>query len=208
VAQQTDGDGRCETVEDALVRGLIEHEVRVPQADEALLRRFYDNNRHRFMSPPLYEADHILIAARREDTESFAVACETASALRSILATSPGRFATLARDWSDCPSSSNGGSLGQIEPGETTPEFEAALAGLSPGEISAPVETRYGIHLIRRVRRIDSSHLPFEAVRTRIAAYLVDHVRRQAMAQYVAILVGRSEISGIEIGGASSPLVQ
>lgn len=208
VAQQTDDDGRRETVEDALVRGLIEHEVRLPEADEELLRRFYDNNRHRFMSPALYEADHILIAARRDDPESFAVAREKASSLRSILATVPEKFAALARDWSNCPSGSLGGSLGQIKPGETTPEFEAALAGLAPGEISAPVETRYGVHLIRLARRIEGSQLPFDAVRTRIAAYLVEHVRRQAMAQYVAILVGRAEISGIEISGASSPLVQ
>lgn len=207
-APQTDDDGRRETVEDALVRGLIEHEVRVPEVDEELLRRFYDNNCRRFMSPALYEADHILIAARRDDAQSFAAAREKASSLRSMLTTAPEQFEALARDWSDCPSNSLGGSLGQIKPGETTLEFEAALARLDPGEISAPVETRYGVHLIRLVRRIDGGQLPFDAMRTRIAAYLVEHVRRQAMAQYVAILVGRAEISGIEISGTSSPLVQ
>ncbi|TGS49566.1 peptidylprolyl isomerase, partial [Mesorhizobium sp. M3A.F.Ca.ET.201.01.1.1] len=41
VEQRTDQDGRRETIEDALVRGLIEREVRVPEADEEMLRRFY-----------------------------------------------------------------------------------------------------------------------------------------------------------------------
>lgn len=206
--QKTDEDGRRETIEDALVRGLIEREVRIPEPGEEQLRRFYENNRHRFMTPPLYEADHILVSARRDDREAFAAARERAASLRSILAAEPERFAALARACSDCPSGVLAGSLGQIRPGETTPEFEAALSDLASGDISAPVETRYGVHLIRMTRRIDGSRLPFEAVQERIAAYLVERVRRRAMAQYVSILVGRADISGIEIDGASSPLVQ
>ncbi|RWG22951.1 MAG: peptidylprolyl isomerase [Mesorhizobium sp.] len=206
--QRTDQDGRRETVEDALVRGLIELEVRVPEADEEMLRRFYENNRPRFVASPLYEADHILIAARRDDRDAFAAAREKVLSLRSGLAAAPDRFADLARDCSDCPSGALGGSLGQIGPGDTTPEFEAALGDLAPGDISPPVETRYGVHLIRLTRRIEGRQLPFEAVRERIASYLAEHVGRQATAQYVSLLVGRADISGIAIDGASSPLVQ
>ena len=208
IEQKTDPDGRRETAEDAQVRGLIEREVRIPQADEETLRRFYDKNRGRFVAPPLYEADHILIAARRDDDEAFATARERASSLGAILATAPERFAGLARDWSDCPSASLGGSLGQIGPGDTTAEFEAALVDLVPGEISAPVETRYGVHLIRLTRRIDGRQLPFEAVREHIASYLLEHVQRRATAQYLSLLIGRADISGVAIDGSASPLVQ
>ncbi|MDX8535602.1 peptidylprolyl isomerase [Mesorhizobium sp. VK25A] len=206
--QRTDQDGRRETVEDALVRDLIEREVRVPEADEDMLRRFYENNLRRFVTPALYEADHILIAARRDDREAFDGAREKALSMRSSLTAAPERFAALARDCSDCPSGALGGSLGQIGPGDTTPEFEAALGDLAPGEISSPVETRYGVHLIRLTRRIDGRQLPFEAVRERIASYLAEHVSRQATAQYVSLLVGRADIGGIALDGASSPLVQ
>ncbi len=180
----------------------------MPEADEGTLPRFYENTRRRFVTPALYEADHILIAARRDDREAFATARQKAESLASVLATAPDRFAALARDCSDCTSASLGGSLGQINPGQTTPEFEAALVALEPGSISAPTETRYGVHLIRLVRRIDGRPLPFEAVRERIASYLSEHVLRQATAQYVALLVGRASISGIAINGASTPLVQ
>ncbi|TIS22570.1 MAG: peptidylprolyl isomerase, partial [Mesorhizobium sp.] len=141
-----DPDGRRETIEDALVRGLIEREVRVPDADEETLRRFYENNLRRFVTSSLYEADHILVAARRDDREAFAAAREKALSLRSSLTAAPERFALLARDCSECPSGALGGSLGQIGPGDTTPEFEAALIDLAPGDISPPVETRYGVH--------------------------------------------------------------
>jgi peptidyl-prolyl cis-trans isomerase C len=208
VEPECDADGRRETEEDALVRALLEREVAVPEADEATLRRFYDKNRRRFASVPLYEADHILIAARRDDPASFAAARGRAQAMAAILAEDPDRFAALARDHSGCPSAALGGSLGQIGPGETTPEFEVALEALAPGAVSAPVETRYGIHLIRLRRRIEGRQLPFEAVRERIAAYLDDHVRRQATAQYLALLVGSADIRGIVLAGADSPLVQ
>jgi peptidyl-prolyl cis-trans isomerase C len=208
VEQRTDADGRVETAEDALVRALVQCEVSVPQADEETLRRFYHNNRCRFTSPPLWEADHILVAARRDDSEGFAAAREKASVLAAALAKEPNRFAELARAYSGCPSATLGGSLGQIGPGDTTPEFEEALTALAPGEISALVETRYGIHLIRLRRRIEGRQLPFEAVRQRIEAYLHEHVRRQAAAQYIALLIARAEIRGIALEGAMSPFVQ
>ena len=206
---KTDADGRRETDEDALIRALVEAEVKTPTADEATLRRFYAANRGAFVTPPLWEADHILIAAPRSDAAVYAAARDKVAGLAAALAAEPARFADLARDCSDCESRALGGSLGQIGPGQTTQEFEVALARLEPGQISQPVETRYGVHLIRLRRRIDGRQLPFEAVRARIAAYLEEHVQRHALAQYVALLVGRAEIRGVAMaGGASSPLVQ
>jgi peptidyl-prolyl cis-trans isomerase C len=172
------------------------------------LRRFYDSNRHRFMTAPLHEADHILIAARRDDGAGFTAARNKALALAAVLLQEPDRFAGLARQYSDCPSGALGGSLGQIGPGDTTPEFEAALMALAPGEISAPVETRYGIHLIRLRRPIEGRQLPFEAVRERIRPYLNEHLMRQATAQYIALLIGRADIRGVSLEGAVSPLAQ
>jgi peptidyl-prolyl cis-trans isomerase C len=206
--QRSDADGRRESEEDALIRALIEREVAVPEADEATLRRFYDRNRARFMSSPLYEADHILLAARRDDPAAFAAAQEKAAALAAVLADDPESFAALARDHSACPSGALGGNLGQIAPGDTTPEFEAALTALAPGALSGPVATRYGVHLIRLRRHVAGRELPFEAVRERIAAYLSENVSRRATAQYLALLIGRAEIGGITLDGAATPLVQ
>lgn len=206
--QRTDSDARKETEEDALLRALVESEVRLPDADEETLRRFYANNHRHFMTPPLYEVQHILVGARHDDPAAFAAARDEAASIRAELLSTPDRFAALARAFSDCPSAEIGGSLGQIGPGDTTSEFEQALAALTVGSISEPVETRYGVHLIRLERRIDGSQLPFEAVKDHIATYLSEHVRRTATAQYIALLVGRADIRGITLAGASSPLVQ
>lgn len=208
VEPRADDDGRVETADDAIIRALIDREVRIPKADEVTLRRFYENNYGRFVTASLYEADHILIAARRDDRDAFAAAREKAATVAAVLAEGPERFSTLARDFSDCPSAAVGGSLGQIGPGDTTAEFEAALTALSVGQISAPVETRYGVHIIRLARRIEGRLLPFDVVRRRIEVYLEEHVRHQAIAQYIALLIGRAEVRGIALEGATSPLVQ
>jgi peptidyl-prolyl cis-trans isomerase SurA len=60
-----------------------------------------------------------------------------------------GDFAQFARTYSQDGSSSQGGDLGWISPGETVPEFERAMNELKDGEISEPVRSEYGYHLIQ-----------------------------------------------------------
>ena len=62
-------------------------------------------------------------------------------------------FAELAKVHSDDPSSTKGGDLGWISPGDTVPEFERALTQLKENEISAPVQTQYGWHLVQLLER-------------------------------------------------------
>ena len=62
-------------------------------------------------------------------------------------------FAELAKVHSDDPSSSKGGDLGWISPGDTVPEFERALIQLKENEISQPFQTQYGWHLVQLLER-------------------------------------------------------
>jgi peptidyl-prolyl cis-trans isomerase SurA len=66
-----------------------------------------------------------------------------------------GDFAELARLHSDDLSASKGGELGWLNPGDTVPEFERAMDGLKPGEVSAPVQSPFGWHLIQVEERRD-----------------------------------------------------
>jgi peptidyl-prolyl cis-trans isomerase C len=203
--QQVDDKGRRETEEEALVRGLVESEVRVPEPQPNELRRYYHSNPAKFRSPDIVEARHILIAAPASDAAAYAAARDKAEAVARLLAAASGSFDELARRYSDCASAGEGGVLGQIVPGETTPEFESALASMTEGETTRlPVATRYGFHLIRIDRLIAGTLLPFEAVAPRIAGYLAERARRLATAQYMARLVSRARITGIAIAGAEA----
>jgi peptidyl-prolyl cis-trans isomerase C len=200
-----DGEGRRETDEEAAIRTLVEQEVRTPQADAATCRRYYEQNRRRFRSPDIYEAAHILFAAADADAQGYAQARAEADAVLAILKREPDRFAELAQANSACPSAAQGGNLGQITAGQTTPEFEQALVALSPGEIAGePVATRYGFHIIRLDRKHEGRELPFEIVQGRIAEYLQDSVQRRALAQYVARLASAAQIDGIDLARADA----
>lgn len=60
-----------------------------------------------------------------------------------------GDFAELARQYSEDASANSGGDLGWVNPGDTVPQFEQAMNQLAPGEISAPVRTPFGWHIIQ-----------------------------------------------------------
>jgi peptidyl-prolyl cis-trans isomerase SurA len=62
-------------------------------------------------------------------------------------------FEELAKLYSNDLSASKGGDLGWIYPGDTVPEFERAMDQLKPGEVSQPIETPFGYHLIQVVER-------------------------------------------------------
>jgi peptidyl-prolyl cis-trans isomerase C len=196
---QADPDGRRETDDEALIRMLVEQKVTVPEPDIDACRRYFDQNRRRFRSADIYEAAHILIAGKAGDTIAYGQARDKAVAILAEVTQAPERFSELARIHSDCPSASQGGNLGQITDGQTTPEFERALKAIAPGSIGdTPIATRYGFHVIRVDRKIEGSELPFAAVATQIAGYLAESVQRRAAAQYVARLAARATITGVE----------
>ena len=73
--------------------------------------------------------------------------------LKERLDNKAAKFEELARLFSNDGSASKGGDLGWLYPGDTVPEFEAAMATLKPGEVSGVVETPYGFHLIEVTER-------------------------------------------------------
>ena len=209
VSEPRSENGLRETDEEALIRMLLEAEVQTPTAAEPDCRRYYQSNLARFRSPDLYEPLHILFKASQDDQAAFAQAIQRAEVVLAEVKNAPERFESIARALSECPSGSEGGRLGQVARDDTTPEFEAVLLSLEAGEICPDVvRTRYGVHVVRLDRKVAGAVLPFEQVSERIAAYLEASSSRRAAAQYVALLAGQARISGFDIAGASSPLVQ
>ncbi len=193
--------GQFETEEEALIRVVMETGVNPAVVDEAAVRAAYDADPNRFRSSALYEPAHILFAAAPESVEDREKALKHAQAALAALAKNPDAFASLAKSESDCPSRDAGGRLGQIGPGDTVPEFEAALADLAEGEISAgPVASRYGYHVVRLDAVAKGVDLPFEIVRPRLQEALEKAAWAKAARQFSHALVAEAEISGIEMG--------
>ena len=94
---------------------------------------------------------HILI--RTNELVSETEARRRLSELRERIVAGGADFAQIARLNSADVSAAQGGDLGWIYPGDTVPEFERVMAALKPGEISEPVKTPFGWHLVQVIER-------------------------------------------------------
>lgn len=192
--------GRFETEEEALIRALLEEALTVPAATEDEIRAEWQKDPNRFRSAPLWEVSHILCACDPRDEDARAAAEARAGALLARIDGDPKGFAALAARESDCGSKSAGGNLGQLGPGDTVPEFEAALREMDEGEISsAPVLSRHGWHIIWLNARAEGHVLPFETVRPRIALALEKLAWARASREFVDELAEKAHIVGAEL---------
>jgi len=204
-----DQDGNLETVEEAIVRTLIESQVDVPIANQQECRQYYRTHPDKFETEPLYEARHILFSVSPSDTEKRNTTREKALELSAYIQKNPASFSDLARTYSDCPSREVNGNLGQLGKGSTASEFEAALQEMQPGTISAqPVETRFGFHIIALDNKVKGKILPFDMVQETIAAWLGAVSWSRAVSQYVRILAGNARIKGVVLEVSDGLLVQ
>ena len=84
-------------------------------------------------------------------------------------------FANLARQYSDDPQTrDNGGELGWFQQGQAVPEYEDAALALKPGQISAPVRSPYGLHIIRLEESEPARQKSFDEVKGEVRDLLVE----------------------------------
>jgi peptidyl-prolyl cis-trans isomerase SurA len=105
-------------------------------------------------APPAVQqtrARHILIKVNTIVTSAEAL--RKLTDLKERLDNKAATFEELAKLYSNDLSASKGGDLGWIYPGDTVPEFERAMNLLKPGEVSAPIESPFGYHLIEVIER-------------------------------------------------------
>jgi peptidyl-prolyl cis-trans isomerase C len=194
------GNKRFETEEEALIRGLLDDELVVDSPSEEAVVAVWNRDPTKFRTPPLWEASHVLCAADPSDEEATKKALLRAKALAKTACDDPKNFHRIAASESDCSSKSDGGALGQLNPGDTVPEFEAALKELSEGQITTePVRTRFGFHIIRLDARAEGKVLPFEVVRPRIEEAMEKSAWAKSAQNFTQRLVASADLKGVEL---------
>ncbi len=84
-------------------------------------------------------------------------------------------FATLARQASEDPVAADGGDLGEVEPVKLLPEFENAVGKMKDGDVTEPIRTAMGVHLLKLDERIDVAYRPQEEVAVEIKEKLYNN---------------------------------
>ena len=138
-------------------------------------------------------ARHILIKTNEIVTPDDAI--KRLTDIRNKIISGKATFGAMAKQYSDDSSAAKGGDLGWLSPGETVPEFEQAMDALKPGEISQPIKSPFGYHLIqvleRRQKDVTLNHrhqVAMQAIRARkIEEAQTDWLREMRDEAYVKI---------------------
>ena len=173
--------------DDERIERLLELEVADAEPGEDECRRYYERNPGCFGCGELVEASHVLFAVTpRVPPERLRAKAAEVHAKAGL---NPERVAELAREYSNCPSAAQGGSLGQIGRGDTVPEFERALFSTEMlGVLPELVATRFGFHVVLVARRIPGRVVPYEQARAEVAALLRQRGMERALGEYVRSL--------------------
>ncbi|MFZ2295292.1 MAG: peptidylprolyl isomerase [Polaromonas sp.] len=197
-----------------VIEAMVDGEVPAPQPTEEEGRRYYEAHKQQFMVGQALHVRHILFAV----TPGVNVHALTVHAEKALLEltrndASPERFAQLAAELSNCPTSTQGGDLGWIGPDDCAPElanelFHQKHSQWGMGVHPRLIHTRFGFHIIDVLNRRAGKQPAYEEVRERITTLLTMQSRARALHQYMSLLVGEALVEGIDLEGADSPLVQ
>jgi len=150
----------------------------VADVSDTELERYYRDNEYRLTLPDQVRVRHILLTWKPLGTQDDRAAI--LEQMEPILerARNGEDFAALAAEFSDDYATKNaGGDTGLFHRGQMAPAFEEVAFTLEPGEISDPVETGFGVHIIKLEERLPSRLLPLDEVREQLR----DHVREEKM---------------------------
>lgn len=152
----------------------------------AMAREEWQLNRDRYVTAHMVDVSHILIGTdERSDEEALA----QAENLHQQLEQDPGRFDELVMAWSDDPSKAgNKGRFTDIKKGQMVPEFEEIAFSLELGEISGPVKTAYGYHLVRKDGDTPSRQRKFREVRVGLEQQMKKRHLERVQEEYLRTL--------------------
>ena len=166
------------------------------QVSKEEIKTYYDNHKAEFILPEQVRARHILIKpATADDEKSKAEAGKKIAMIKEKLKDNPD-FEAMAKEYSQCPSSKQGGDLGFFGRGEMAPPFEHAAFSLAINETSDIVETQFGYHLIKVIGKRDQTAVPFEEAEPQIESTLKNVKASEGLE---AFLVSEKKTGAIEV---------
>lgn len=168
-----------------LVDQLFIQKVNITEEE---IKSYYDSQPQLFKQPEKVNASHILIKVDpKADEAQKSEARKKIEKVQQRLKKGED-FATLAKEFSQCPSSEKGGSLGSFARGQMAKPFEDTSFSLKPGEMSDVVETRFGYHLIKVIDKKPETTTAFKDAKDRIEKYLKNKKVKDQVREYVETL--------------------
>lgn len=165
----------------------------IPTEEEA--REYYDNRPDLFTSEEMVSASHILKKASSD--EEFENAEKEILSIRDRLLGGED-FVKCVQEESD--DGGNDGNLGTFGKGRMVPEFEEAAFSLEPDQLSEPVKTQFGWHVIKLHEKQEPKLTPFDELKEKIIEYLHERKKDKVFDSFLDELKAKAtieEVSGI-----------
>jgi peptidyl-prolyl cis-trans isomerase C len=193
------------------IESLLDRVLSTPEPSEEACERHYAAHEATYRTGERVLARHILFAVtpgvdvvalrKRAETTLLEVRCHDGK--------SGDRFADAARTSSNCPSGPQGGDLGWLSVTDCAPEFARELFGHAEvGVLPRLVHSRFGLHVVEVLARDPGEAQSFVAARGAVALSLRQLAYVTALRQYLRLLAGEAEVSGVDLDAADTPLVQ
>ena len=162
------------------------------------IRQFFEEHEEQFSRDDEIHARHILIEADEgADDEAAETARERAEEIYEEV-TGGADFEEMAREHSEGPTGPRGGDLGFFPEDRMVPEFSEVAFSMEPGEISEPVRTQFGYHVIEVVDTRDASEPDFDEEASEIEMHLSQQKRAEVFHQFLEELKADVDIEILE----------
>ena len=189
---KTEDDLRKEITSQIQFNRLLEEESTSEKISESEAKKYYDARPDLFETEVLLTASHILKMAKTE--EEFARAEEQIIKIRKKIEDGDPFIDMIKKESDD---SQNDGHLGTFGKGRMVPPFEKAAFSLKAGEVSEPVKSQFGWHLIELHDRKEPEVTPFEEVKEKIVEYLGERRKDRVFDQFLDKLKKQADITEV-----------
>ncbi len=162
---------------------------RAPKISDVEIGIYFHLHPEQFQLPERREASHILISINPDYPENTAeMALIRAQEIAERLHKKPHKFADLALKHSECPTALQGGVLGKFPRGKLYPELDEVLFKLKPGDISDPVKSEIGFHVLLCMSIQKAENLSLAKATPKIRQLMTERARRICQRAWVANL--------------------
>ena len=165
------------------------------EVSDADVEKFYKENLERFKQPEQVRASHILVKVGADATPEVVVEKQKAAKALYDRAKKGEDFAALAKEFSEDPSAKqNSGDLDFFTKEQMVPEFSDVAFALKKDELSEPVRSQFGYHIIKAVDRKAAQTQPLEETKPRLVAFLKNQKKQEAFRVVVEGLRAKAKV--------------
>ena len=160
----------------------MKSQVKSPEITDDQAKTFYESNIKEFEQPETVKATHILFMVEPDAPADVVKQKEEAAAKAAERAAAGEDFTKLAKELSEEPGASeSGGDLGFFPKDRMVPEFADVAFAQKVGDISKPVKTQFGWHVIKVTDKKAAGTVPFDQVKEQVVSYLKSNNQREAV---------------------------